>query len=211
MALMKWIKLFESFKTTTAEKIEKVNHLLLKFLVTKNVTIKSVSDLFDALKLKKVDEEGNTTWYLENIDTSLKHITSEYDDLFIRKRKTANGTKVEYIDHGLIMIIQSEPSKPLLLFDPFVDLLTDILFEKVKKKFKTGSVDSSPMPTDVGSLIIFYGHDFLRLRIIELILQITNNNTTKMVYWADISEHDPLVVEEDQVDEIKKKLKPWNQ
>jgi hypothetical protein len=202
MALMKYIKLFESFKTTTAEKIQKVNYLLCKFLVNKNVTIKSVSDLFDELKLKKVDEWGNTTWYLENIDTSLKHITSEYDDLFIRKRKTANGTKVEYIDHGLIIIMQSEPGKPLLLFDPFVDILTDILSQKVK---------SSPMSTVLLSLITFYGYYSIRLRIIELILQITDNDTTKMIYWADISENDSLVVEEDQVDEIKKKLKPWNQ
>lgn len=199
---MKYIKLFESFKTTTAEKIQKVNYLLCKFLVNKNVTIKSVSDLFDELKLKKVDEWGNTTWYLENIDLSLDHIPYQYDDLFIRRGKTANGRNVEYIDHGLIIIMQSEPGKPLLLFDPFVDILTDILSQKVK---------SSPMSTVLLSLITFYGYYSIRLRIIELILQITDNDTTKMVYWADISESNSLVVEEEQVDEIKKKLKPWNQ
>ena len=204
---MRYLKLFESFNTN--DKIDRVNHLVNKYLADKEVPV-LVPRIFDKIELKSITKGDTTSYYIENKELEVKSrkIKDKFYDLFVHLfDKPENADVSTYIfDYRELPILNVMDVKKvadgeILIYDQF--------FYFIESMFRTYCRNSN-----LTIYLTLYSKS--NLIISDSIKQfIANLVSAKFIFFYSIESpgyryrnNFPFVAQS-QVHDIKRNLKPW--
>lgn len=185
---MRHLKLFESFNT--ADKIDRVNNLLNKYLADKESPI-LVPRIFDKIELKSITKGDTTSYYIENKDLQVKSKKIQYKfyDLFVQL----------YDDYRVFTILNV--MKVNKVADGEIQISADF-FYFIEIMFRTYCRNSN-----LTIYLTLYSESNIILRdsIKKFIAKLVSIDEEKVIFV-----NFPFVLQSD-VHDIKQNLKPWTE